>query len=398
MMQSKIIELLYPDKEVIHNAHSANFDVEYQKQQITCYKNREFAKEFILEKHYKCLKNYQHIKQNSKTYLIFDIDKIDISKVSILFNNNAFVPNFYIYEYSKNKKCFTLQIFILLDKAFRSDNIIKKYKQLCILFSADLNYQIKTGIHKNPAAYEIIDIDENNIKIVNKNQCGFIHSRTHNFDNLVKNLEFFYDLDNLELAEKEENEPKLETITIKEISSDVVIKKTTSNQAKEKTKEIGTRNITLFNKTREIAYSIDDKSIENIIHIAKRINSEFKTKLSDKEVIKTAKSIAMFIAKNFNFEKLDPFSDFQRQLSAKTRAASAYNKITNAIRQLEGENKEITKTAVFRITKQDKRTITKFFNSCLSSIQAVKSLNAAMLNIAQQQKLERSNKHVCSIT
>ena len=91
-------------------------------------------------------------------------------------------------------------------------------------------------------------------------------------------------------------------------------------------------------------------------------------------------------------------TDFQRQLSAKTRAASAYNKITNAIRQLEGENKEITKTAVFRITKQDKRTITKFFNSCLSSIQAVKSLNAAMLNIAQQQKLERSNKHVCSIT
>lgn len=390
MMQSKIIELLYPDKEVIHNAHSANFDVAYKKQEITCYKNREFKISFILQRHYKCLQNYQHIKQNNKIYLVFDIDEINISKVSMLFNNTAFVPNFYIYEYSKNKKCFTLQVFVLLDKIFKADSIIRKYKDLCKIFGADLNYQIKTGIHKNPAFHKVIDIDERNIKIVNINHCGFIHSRTHNFDNLIKNLEFFKYFNNLDFVEKED-ELKLETITIKAVSSDVIIKTDSTRQNKSKSKEIGSRNITLFNKTREIAYSVSDQSLENIIHIAKKINDEFKTKLDDKEVIKTAKSIATFIAKNFAVEKMDPFSNFQRQLSAKTRAASAYNKIADAIRQLDVENKEITHTAVHRMTKQDKRTIKKFFSNCLSSIKAVKSLNtaisSAMLNIKNKNRV-----------
>ena len=129
------------------------------------------------------------------------------------------------------------------------------------------------------------------------------------------------------------------------------IKKSTKN------KEIGTRNITLFNKTREIVYSLCDKSLDNILHIAKKINSEFKTPLKAAEVINTASSIYKFITEKFNKNKVDPYSDFQRLRSIEVRKKSAISKIEMAIIVLKRKNKNVSVSAIKNLTNQNIHTI-----------------------------------------
>lgn len=344
---------------------------------LEVYRDRKFASPHTVNIFWQCLGSYQHIKPSQKNYIIFDIDNISVEKVKLLFRSKFFTPNFYIYEYSRRKNCFTLQVFLLLETYKITENFIKKYKQFCLLFGSDILYQIKTGIHKNPAflGYENITLDEQNLKIINKNHVGFIHSRVHNFNDLFDKFErakYFEnlpniennltDLDSIDDATNQQNlavENNNLTIKIKAMADVKLIKKSTKN------KEIGTRNITLFNKTREIVYSLCDKSLDNILHIAKKINSEFKTPLKAAEVINTASSIYKFITEKFNKNKVDPYSDFQRLRSIEVRKKSAISKIEMAIIVLNRKNKNVSVSAIKKLTKQNITTIRDNFNAAL---------------------------------
>ena len=336
---------------------------------IDVYRDRKFASPHSVNIAWQCLGSYQHIKQSQRNYIIFDIDNINVEKVKLFFKNKFFTPNFYIYEYSHRKNCFTLQVFLLLETYKITENFIKKYKQFCLLFGSDINYQCKTGIHKNPAfsGYENITIDEHKISIIHNTHVGYIHSRVHNFNDLFDKFEranFFENLPNIENnltalnsiydATNQQNlavENNNLTIKIKAMADVKLIKKSTKN------KEIGTRNITLFNKTREIVYSLCDKSLDNILHIAKKINSEFKTPLKAAEVINTASSIYKFITEKFNKNKVDPYSDFQRLRSIEVRKKSAISKIEMAIIVLKRKNKNVSVSAIKNLTNQNIHTI-----------------------------------------
>ena len=314
----------------------------FDKSDFFGYYDREFHKPHNINNNYNCFNTFQHIKTKlqTKNYIMLDIDNIEISKVNFLFCNDFITPNFYIYEYSKKKQCYTLQVFILLDNDLViNDKVVENYKKICWLFGADMQYQIKTGIHKNPdfKDYEQINIDMFNIKIKQKNHTGFLHSNKHNFDAIIHNLDYFCYFDNY----------KTEKITVK--IKPVQDQKPTN---KENKKELGTRNITLFNETRLIAYSINDKSYDNILHIANKINNSFTNKLKQNEVNKTAKSIYNFINKEFKNQTVDPYSDIQRFKSIETRATKAIEKIAMAIVELVNNKKSITQTAIRKITKQ----------------------------------------------
>lgn len=344
---------------------------------IDVYRDRKFASPHAVNLAWRCLSSYQHIKQSQRNYIIFDIDNINVEKVKLFFKNKFFTPNFYIYEYSHRKNCFTLQVFLLLETYKITENFIKKYKKFCLLFGSDINYQCKTGIHKNPAfsGYENITIDEHKISIIHNTHVGYIHSRVHNFNDLFDKFErakYFENLPNIEnnltalnsidAATNQQNlavENNNLTIKIKAMADVKPIKKSTKN------KEIGTRNITLFNKTREIVYSLCDKSLDNILHIAKKINAEFKTPLKAAEVINTASSIYKFITEKFSKNKVDPYSDFQRLRSIEVRKKSAISKIEMAIIVLNRKNKNVSVSAIKKLTKQNITTIRDNFNAAL---------------------------------
>lgn len=344
---------------------------------IDVYRNRKFASPHSVNIDWSCLESYQHVKQFQRTYIMFDIDKIEIEKVKLLFRNKFFTPNFYIYEYSKKKQCYTLQVFLLLETYKITENFIKKYKKFCLLFGADMQYQIKTGVHKNPAfaGYENITIDEQKIKIINKNHVGFIHSRVHNFNDLFSKFEcakyfeslpslenYLTDLNSIDDATNQQDvdlKDKNLTIKIKAVAEVKKFKKSTKN------KEIGIRNITLFNKTREIVYSMCEKNLDTILHIAKKFNAEFTTPLKDSEVKKTAQSIYKFISEKFNKNKVDPYSDFQRLRSIEVRKKSAISKIEMAILLLKRQNKNVSLSAIKKISHQNLQTIRNNFNSAL---------------------------------
>lgn len=346
---------------------------------INAYNNRNFALSHIIKLDTEILNQYQHIKQTTKSYLILDIDNIDNNKVFALFHNSLFTPNFYIYEFSKNKQCYTLQVFILLDKEhIINENFINNYKKLCHLFGADLNYQLKTGIHKNPDYYDLVEINQNDIQIQQKNHTGFLHMNDNNFNNIIDNLEklkselVFFGIS----QEPEKNADIKKVIKVKAINAD-------SKKISEKN-NVGDRNITLFNSTRLIAYSIKDKSLDNILHIAKKVNSGFKIPLKQAEVLKTAKSIFNYCNNVLTDKtKSDPYSEYQRQLSIETRHNKARLKIIDAIKQLKLDNKEITQTAVRKITKQELTTIKNNFDYCLKYV----------LNQENPQKTENKNIH-----
>ncbi|MBX9890647.1 MAG: primase C-terminal domain-containing protein [Amoebophilaceae bacterium] len=368
---------------------------------IDVFRERKFHSPHSVNINWRCIEKYQHIKQSQRSYLMFDIDKIDIEKVKLLFRNKFFTPNFYIYEYSKKKQCYTLQVFILLDTYKITENFIKKYKKFCLIFGADLAYSLKTGIHKNPAfaGYENITLDEQNLKIINKNHVGYIHSKVENFADLFEKFaraKYFEnllssdgDLTNLDSANDATNQQDVAsknknlTIKIKAISE---VK--TTNAAKKSSKEIGTRNINLFNKTREIAYSMTDKSLKTILHIAKKINAEFTTPLKDSEVKKTAQSIYKFISEKFNKNKVDPYSDFQRLRSIEVRKKSAISKIEMAILLLKRQNKNLSLSAIKKISHQNLQTIRNNFNSALL---AAENYEKSIIQLEKKQEKRSQN-------
>ncbi len=367
---------------------------------LEVYRDRKFASPHTVNIFWQCLGSYQHIKPSQKNYIIFDIDNISVEKVKLLFRNKFFTPNFYIYEYSHRKNCFTLQVFLLLETYKITENFIKKYKQFCLLFGADMQYQIKTGVHKNPAfaGYENIQIDEQKISIINKNHVGYIHARVHNFNDLFDKFErakYFENLTNIEnnltnldsidAATNQQNlavENNNLTIKIKAVAEVKIIKKSTKN------KEIGIRNITLFNKTREIVYSMCDKNFDTILHLAKKFNAEFTTPLKDSEVKKTAQSIYKFISEKFNKNKVDPYSDFQRLRSIEVRKKSAISKIEMAILLLKRQNKNLSLSAIKKISHQNLQTIRNNFNSALL---AAENYEKSIIQLEKKQEKRSQN-------
>lgn len=320
------------------------------------------------------LKTYKHIKvkthYNKRNYLIFDIDNIDINKVDFLFNNDFFIPNYYIYEFSEKKQCYTLQVFLLLDNhIIINDNLIDNYKKLCNLFGCDNNYQLKTGIHKNPDyerfkklryknKYDTIEIIKNDF--INKiNHVGIIHNDPQNFDAIINNFQVCGYFDNIDIVEKSTENEKIK-VKIKPVNE---VKRSKNNK-----NEKGTRNITLFNETRLIAYSLSDKSYENILHVANKINNNFNTPLKSSEVKKTVKSIYNFINKEFK-NIVQPYNDLQRQASAATRKEKSIDKIANAIIQLVANNKAPTISAIRKITGQNLKLIKSYLE--LGKVRAV---------------------------
>ncbi|RTL02327.1 MAG: hypothetical protein EKK57_02280 [Proteobacteria bacterium] len=354
MDQSNLLSLLYAE-----NA------------EISAYRERNFGCLHLIQPHYKCANTYNHIKQKTRNYLMFDIDNIQIDKVNLLFNNDFFTPNFYVYEYSRNKKCYTLQVFVLLNHNFIADKIKNIYKKMCLLFGADTQYQIKTGIHKNPMYYKQIDIDEYNIKIPNLNHCGYIHNRKYDLDTIESHLAdfgYFDNLPNIDYIDDYNNffagfdnldsQPELASntnfITVKPVHEVKKTKKTTN-------KDIGFRNIELFEKTRLIVYSMSDQSMETILHIAHKINAEFNKPLKNTEVNATAKSIYKFITEKFGKTKVDPYSALQRAKSIEVRKNEAIEKMKFAIISLMRANKNITFSAIKTKTKQNINTIKNNF-------------------------------------
>ena len=342
---------------------------------IDVFRERKFHSPHSVNINWRCIEKYQHIKQSQRSYVMFDIDKINVEKVKLLFKNKFFTPNFYIYEYSKKKQCCTLQVFILLDTYKITENFIKKYKKFCLLFSADLNYQIKPGVHKNPAfaGYENIQIDEQKISIINKNHVGYIHARVHNFNDLfdkferAKYFENLPSLTNLESSNDAVDAPNQPNPDFRDDKLNIKIKAITEvkKSTTAKKSEIGTRNITVFNRTREIVYSMSDKSLETILHIAKKFNSQFKTPLKPAEVKHIALSIYKFITENFNNAKSDPYSDPQRGKSIEVRKKSAISKIEMAIIVLKRKNKNVSVSAIKKLTNQNIHTIRDNFNVAL---------------------------------
>lgn len=377
--------------------------------EFSAYRERKFANEHKIRINYQCANTYNHIKQHTRNYLMFDIDNIKVDKVYLLFNNDFFIPNFYVYEYSKTKQCYTLQVFLLLNHEFKPDNIKDMYKKLCLLFGADTQYQIKTGIHKNPSFYEYINIDELNIKIPNKSHCGYIHGRTYNFEDIYNNLEYFGYFDNIDNIDYfddydsfftgldcAENEPKedlsfsYEKVTVK-VNAISEFKK----HSKKKTdKEVGTRNVMLFEKTRLIAYGMSDQSLETILHIANKINSEFSIPLKDKEVIKVVKSIYKFITQEFGKTKADPYSERQRAKSIEVRKNEAIHKIKIAIIALQRSNKNITASAIKTKTKQNINTIKNNFNEAFKQAEAYNN-RVIQKQLKEEKRSKKEFKQLC---
>lgn len=330
---------------------------------LTVYKNRVFGNEFEIELGYECIINYQHIKKLSNNYLVLDIDNIDPEKWGMLLNSAHFEPNFYIKEFSKNKQQYTIQAFILLDSAYTpTDSFITKYKQLCYLFNADMYYQIKVGIHKIPFS----------------DKTTYIHNRKINFNanfEALEQLGFITDIATIKTIVSEQ-----QNIMVEENKENVIVKVAAARDVKKvvkNNKQTGLRNVTLFDRTREIAYRVSDKSYDNILHIAKSINAKFITPLKIVEVKKIAKSIFQFVAKNFTNIKVDPYSDIQRAKSIDTRILNTLEITAKAILELKKEKKELTITAVKKLTKQNHQTVKKHFEQ--AKIVALELFNAEQI-------------------
>lgn len=104
-----------------------------------------------------------------------------------------------------------------------------------------------------------------------------------------------------------------------------------------------------------------DQSMETILHIAHKINTEFNKPLKNTEVNATAKSIYKFITEKFGKTKVDPYSALQRAKSIEVRKNEAIEKMKFAIISLMRANKNITFSAIKTKTKQNINTIKNNF-------------------------------------
>jgi hypothetical protein len=123
---------------------------------------------------------------------------------------------------------------------------------------------------------------------------------------------------------------------------------------------IGFRNNFIFDKTRYYAYYTNDKSLENILNYAIRENKKLVKPLIDCEILATAKSIFNYVNNAEIKPALSKYTKQDRQKSMDVRANKAEHKIIDAVQILRAENKQITTTAIKKLTNQKTETIKKY--------------------------------------
>ena len=123
---------------------------------------------------------------------------------------------------------------------------------------------------------------------------------------------------------------------------------------------IGFRNNFIFDKTRYYAYYTADKSLNNILNYAMRENKKLFKPLADCEILATAKSIFNYVNNAEIKPALSKYTAKDRQKSIETRQQKAEHKIIDAIAILRTENKQITTTAIKKLTNQKLETIKKY--------------------------------------
>lgn len=329
---------------------------------INAYKNRNFSKAYKQAQSY-ALQGFQHIKRPQKAgYIVFDIDKIDINVFNnVFYNNFSLLPNAYICEFSQLKQCYTLQLFYKTNVKI-DDNFIKVYKKLCQWFSADMQYQLKTGIHKNFCAENLQYVNQSdfNIKLLKTNYIAHIHNETteaKKFSDIVSILELFNELPT--------QSPTLEVKTAQKPAKHATNAFTTTSAT------VGNRNIFLFDKVRFYAYETASKTLANISDYANRINSKLAQPLPPAEVKATARSVYKYVN---NIDKTTTkqahafFTAEQAEKGRQSHALQAIKKITRAVLQLQKTGKNITLSAIKKITEQKTETIKKHINLVLAEL------------------------------
>ncbi len=352
---------------------------------IKCYKNRVFNHAYnVLTSSYS-IQQHQHIKMPSNSnYLVFDVDYCTEQHIdNIFYNNFDLLPNFAIREYSTHKNCYTLQIFYKIDKLKINDDFIQSiYKKLCLFFGADLNYQLKTGIHKNLMFEKYTLKKFVNTNFENDDCVYYLHNKNYNANKLtsvIHNLELFNELPVNPVFVSAANAipsniPKV---------SQKAQKPASQLDLEQGRGEVGKRNVTLFNQLRFFAYSANDKTYKNLLEYATKINSKFKIPLPGPEVSATVKSVFNYVNKTKSKNKNNNafFNDEARIKSSTSRSISAIKQIKNAVFILKKQNKQVSINAVNKITNQDKRTIKKYLNDILTTIENKEQNNNKLLPI-----------------
>jgi hypothetical protein len=321
---------------------------------ISAYKNRNFSKAYARPAGFQ-LQSFQHIKRPKNAgYIVFDIDKIDINVLNnVFYNNFNLLPNAYICEYSKLKQCYTLQLFYKTNAKI-DDDFIKVYKKLGAWFGADTQYQLKTGIHKNFLSenLEYINQDDKKIKLLKMDYIARIHNETteaRKFADVVHNLAVFNELP---------TQPPTLTHKTRQTPAKVA-----ANACGATSAAVGTRNVFLFDKVRFFAYESTNKTLENISDYANRINSKLAQPLPAAEVRATARSVYKYvngIDKTATKKASAIFTAEQAEKGRQTHTLQAIRKITRAILQLQKLNKNVSFSAIKKITGQKIETIKKY--------------------------------------
>ena len=101
------------------------------------------------------------------------------------------------------------------------------------------------------------------------------------------------------------------------------------------------------------------------------------------EVSATVKSVFNYVNKTKSKNKNNNafFHDEARIKSSTTRSISAIKQIRNAVFILKKQNKQVSINAVNKITNQDKRTIKKYLNDILTTIENKEQNNNKLLPI-----------------
>lgn len=331
---------------------------------VKAYKNRAFNNCKTLNIDSYQLQSYIHIKKPREcNYLIFDVDLINAYNFNNIFYNNVnLLPNYYICEYSKNKQCYTLQLFYLLKNSINiDDNFNIMYKKISAFLGADPQYKLKTGIHKNPLSehYNFINQPIDNIQLFKNDYVAKLHSNKLNinmFYSAVSNLELFDLLPSIPTQATTAKKPaKSCKSTTKQVNNTLENLNTANNDI-----NIGFRNNFIFDKTRYYAYYTNDKSLNNILNYANRENKKLVKPLADCEILATAKSIFNYVNNAEIKPALSKYTKQDRQKSIEVRASKAEHKIIDAIAILRTENKQITTTAIKKLTNQKTETIKKY--------------------------------------
>ena len=355
---------------------------------ISAYKNRNFAKAYKTPQSY-ALQGFQHIKRPQKAgYIVFDIDKIDKRVFdNVFYNNFSLLPNAYICEFSQIKQCYTLQLFYKTNVKINDDFINNVYKKLCAWFGADLQYQLKTGIHKNFCAENLQYVNQSdfNIKLLKANYIARIHDETidsRKFADTVHNLELFNELPS-----------PSPTLTHKTAQTPA---KHATNAFTTTSATVGNRNIFLFDKVRFYAYETAIKTLANISDYANRINSKLATPLPQAEVKATARSVYKYvngIDKTTSKKAHAFFTAEQAEKGRQSQQLQAIRTITRAILQLKKTGKNITLSAIKKITKQNINTIKKYIDIVLAEMKKTDQLpqNFTINNVIVKKNIDKKN-------